>query len=51
MIANGTAYEMGALQVQFKNIKDFLEGDWEKPGKVYQSFSLNYYWPFFTIWP
>ena len=22
-----------------------------KPNKVYQSFSLNYYWPFFTIWP
>ena len=51
MIANGTVYEMGALQVQFKNIKDFLEGDYLKPNKVYQSFSLNYYWPFFTIWP
>ena len=51
MIANGTVWEMGSLQVTFKNIYDFIEGEWQNPSKVYQSFSLNYYWPFFTIWP
>ena len=28
MIANGTVWEMGTLQVSFKNIHDFIEGDW-----------------------
>ena len=51
MIKDGQVYEMGALQVQFKAIKEFLEGGYEIPSKVYQQFSLNYYWPFFTIWP
>ena len=51
MIVNGTALEMGALQVQFKDIYDFLERDWQNPEKVYQSFSLYYYWPFFNIIP
>ena len=28
MIANGTVWEMQSLQVTFKNIYDFIEGDW-----------------------
>lgn len=47
-IKDGQVYEMGALQVQFRAIHKFIEGDYlEEPGtsKVYQKFSLPWIVP------
>ena len=45
LIKDGMVFEMGALQIQFKNIKDFIEGDYLEGNKVYQRFKLPWIFP------